>query len=99
MTISLTLFLPLSLLFVFLIVIMYVCRATFLSQVLACTSLYVLRIIIIIIIIIQRGMVVGDETTFKSSKNIRSSVLGKIKAYNTCCSQAVTHPGTEQARR
>ena len=31
---------------------MYVCRATFLSQVLACTSLYVLRIIIIIIIII-----------------------------------------------
>ena len=52
MTISLTLFLPLSLIFVFLIVIMYVCRATFLSQVLACTSLYVLRIIIIIIIII-----------------------------------------------
>ena len=23
----------------------------------------------------------------------------KKKAYNTCCSQAVTHPGTEQARR
>ena len=22
-----------------------------------------------------------------------------MKAYNTCCSQAVTHPGTEQARR
>ena len=54
MTISVTLFLPLSLIFVFLIVIMYVCRATFLSQVLACTSLYVLRIIIIIIIIILR---------------------------------------------
>ena len=24
---------------------------------------------------------------------------GKKEAYNTCCSQAVTHPGTEQARR
>ena len=23
----------------------------------------------------------------------------KKRAYNTCCSQAVTHPGTEQARR
>ena len=23
----------------------------------------------------------------------------RIKAYNTCCSQAVTQPGTEQARR
>ena len=38
---------------------MYVCRATFVSQVLACTSLYVLRIIIIIIIIITRKKTFG----------------------------------------
>ena len=36
---------------------------------------------------------------------LRVSVIkcGKVKkkknAYNTCCSQAVTHPSTEQARR
>ena len=67
MTISLTLFLPMSLIFVFLIVIMYVCRATFLSQVLACTSLYVLRIIIIIIVL-------GTYYLLRSASSLASQV-------------------------
>ena len=35
----------------------------------------------------------------KSLHRLSQEVKRELKAYNTCCSQAVTHPGTEQARR
>ena len=43
---------------------------------------------IILCIIIIYNIIVSGNKRWK-----------KGKAYNTCCSQAVTHPGTEQARR
>ena len=32
------------------------------------------------------------------AKDVHEKEKKKKKAYNTCCSQAVTHPSTEQAR-